>query len=218
CQQLIHKRRTNNYNKKNKKKKKMFDLSDFAKMTNSDSEDEQQSKDVSVAQQYEEKMIPIRDEELTIREFHFSATNAGYVWPSTFFIIDYMLEHQQMFTNKRIIEIGSGTGILSLFLTWGDKFPEDRNNFDVVIASDIILYVAYFEKLMITLRQLMDHRPDSFMIMAYKRKLYNSKNFFVLLTDNGFEFESIGSKMWIIRKKKVQDTQSNSSSNNTVPE
>ncbi|EFA76918.1 putative methyltransferase [Heterostelium album PN500] len=219
----------------------MFDLSDFAKLTNSDSEDE--SDKLTNEQQYEEKQINVHDEILTIREFHFSTTNAGYVWPSTFFIIDYILKHSELFKDKRIIELGSGTGILSLFLkkkgfnvtssdidekdvtennqynqnlnnvnydhiphTWGEKFPEDLNNFDIVIASDIILYVAYFEKLMITLRQLMDNKPGAFMLMSYKRKLYNSKRFFVLLTENDFEYEMVESKTWIIRKSQPNTT------------
>eukprot|EP01133_Synstelium_polycarpum_P002533 gene2533-2901_t len=221
----------------------MYDLSDFAQMTRSDSDSDNETGNNNsgnnVEQVYEQKTISIHEEELVIREFHFSTTNAGYVWPSTFYLIDYILEHRDLFANKKVIELGSGTGILSLYLkkkgiditssdidnpevseniiynqslnniqfnhiphTWGDEFPKEDNDFDVVIASDIILYVSYFEKLMVTLRQLMDHKKDSFMIMAYKRKLYDSKKFFILLSENGFEFEIIGSKMWKIQKKR----------------
>ncbi|EGC40004.1 hypothetical protein DICPUDRAFT_147171 [Dictyostelium purpureum] len=221
----------------------MFDLSDFAKMTNSDSEDENENnknENKEIEQVFEEKTLEIYDKTIKIREFHFSTTNAGYIWPSTYTIIDYILAHKEKFENKKIIELGSATGILSIFLnakgfdvtssdynnpeisenieynkslnninfrhiphTWGDTFEENDKNFDIVIASDILLYVMYFEKLMLTLRQLMDNKENSFMLMAYGRKLYDSKKFFVLLEENDFEYELVGSKMWIIKKKKI---------------
>ncbi|KAN0026825.1 hypothetical protein ACTFIV_007816 [Dictyostelium citrinum] len=218
----------------------MLDLSDFAKMTNSDSEDEDNKKEnITVEQIFEEKLIEVHEESIKIREFAYSNTNAGVIWPSTYTLIDYLLAHQELFKNKRIIELGSATGVLSIFLnkkgynvtssdynadeiteninfnkslnniefkhiphTWGDTFKEEDKDFDIVIASDILLYVQYFEKLMITLKQLMDNKKDSFMLMAYGRKLYDSKKFFVLLEQNDFEYELVGSKTWIIKKKQ----------------
>ncbi|KAN0033011.1 hypothetical protein ACTA71_011218 [Dictyostelium dimigraforme] len=229
----------------------MLDLSDFAKMTNSDSEEEDNKKENTikeVEQVFEEKLIEVHEEKIKIREFAYSNTNAGVVWPSTYTLIDYLLAHQDKFRNKKIIELGSATGVLSIFLnkkgynvtssdynadeitenikfnkslnniefkhiplilltliylkdTWGDTFKEEDKDFDIVIASDILLYVQYFEKLIITLKQLMDNKKDSFMLMAYGRKLYDSKKFFVLLTENDFEYELVGSKTWIIKKK-----------------
>ncbi|KAN0025437.1 hypothetical protein ACTFIU_003698 [Dictyostelium citrinum] len=220
----------------------MLDLSDFAKMTNSDSEDEDNKKEnITVEQIFEEKLIEVHEESIKIREFAYSNTNAGVIWPSTYTLIDYLLAHQELFKNKRIIELGSATGVLSIFLnkkgynvtssdynadeiteninfnkslnniefkhiphTWGDTFKEEDKDFDIVIASDILLYVQYFEKLMITLKQLMDNKKDGFMLMAYGRKLYDSKKFFVLLEQNDFEYELVGSKTWIIKKKQQQ--------------
>ncbi|KAM9997060.1 hypothetical protein ACTFIZ_002019 [Dictyostelium cf. discoideum] len=219
----------------------MLDLSDFAKMTNSDSEDEDNKKEniLTVEQVFEEKLIEVHGEKIKIREFAYSNTNAGVIWPSTYTLIDYLLSNQERFKNKKIIELGSATGVLSIFLnkkgynvtssdynadeiteninfnkslnniefkhiphTWGDTFKEEDKDFEIVIASDILLYVQYFEKLMITLRQLMDNKKDSFMLMAYGRKLYDSKKFFVLLEENDFQYELVGSKTWIIKKKQ----------------
>ncbi|KAM9969104.1 hypothetical protein ACTFIW_003388 [Dictyostelium discoideum] len=218
----------------------MLDLSDFAKMTNSDSEDEENKKENIITEQvFEEKLIEVHGEKIKIREFAYSNTNAGIIWPSTYTLIDYLLLNQERFKNKKIIELGSATGVLSIFLnkkgynvtssdynadeiteninfnkslnniefkhiphTWGDTFKEEDKDFEIVIASDILLYVQYFEKLMITLRQLMDNKKDSFMLMAYGRKLYDSKKFFVLLEENDFEYELVGSKTWIIKKKQ----------------
>ncbi|EAL71788.1 hypothetical protein DDB_G0271316 [Dictyostelium discoideum AX4] len=218
----------------------MLDLSDFAKMTNSDSEDEDNKKENIITEQvFEEKLIEVHGEKIKIREFAYSNTNAGVIWPSTYTLIDYLLLNQERFKNKKIIELGSATGVLSIFLnkkgynvtssdynadeiteninfnkslnniefkhiphTWGDTFKEEDKDFEIVIASDILLYVQYFEKLMITLRQLMDNKKDSFMLMAYGRKLYDSKKFFVLLEENDFEYELVGSKTWIIKKKQ----------------
>ncbi|KYQ90114.1 superoxide-generating NADPH oxidase flavocytochrome [Tieghemostelium lacteum] len=213
-----------------------LNLSDFTKLTNTDSEDENNIKeDENVQQVYVDKDISYRNKIVKIREFQYSSTNAGIVWPSAYCMIDYILDNKDKFKDKKILELGSATGYTAIFLkseglditssdidnqeitdnilhnqslnqisfphiphTWGTEFPNDNNNFDVIIGSDIIIYVAYLEKLVATLVQIM--KPHSIMIMTYKRKIYASQKFFTLLESNGFQYETIGNKTWLIKR------------------
>ncbi|KAF2071759.1 hypothetical protein CYY_006925 [Polysphondylium violaceum] len=215
----------------------LFDLSDFAKMTNSDSDSDNENSKNNNDQVFDEKTVEINQKSIKIREFHYSTTNAGYIWPATFTMADYISKNIQVFNNKKIIELGSATGILSIYLkqiglnvtasdyndpeiqenieynsklndihfnyiphSWGEEFPKEKNDFDIVIASDILLYVSHFDKLISTLKQLMDERKDSFLLISYKRKMSNVRIFFDLMMKNGFQYETVGQRIWILRK------------------
>ncbi|XP_010262854.1 PREDICTED: protein N-methyltransferase NNT1 isoform X1 [Nelumbo nucifera] len=139
--------------------------------------------------------------ELLIREFSFHQLNANLLWPGTFSFADWLVEHPSWLQHQRIIELGSGTGALAIFLrksfgvdittsdfddeeiekniahncrvngiipalphirhTWGDAFPSTDPDWDLVIASDILLYVKQYPNLIKTL---------SFLLKSYKPK------------------------------------------------
>eukprot|EP01116_Phalansterium_solitarium_P008800 TRINITY_DN22769_c0_g1_i1.p1 TRINITY_DN22769_c0_g1~~TRINITY_DN22769_c0_g1_i1.p1 ORF type:complete len:543 (-),score=131.01 TRINITY_DN22769_c0_g1_i1:202-1656(-) len=193
-----------------------------------------------IDQVFEVKTYDIEGVSVQVREFAFSVTNSGTVWKSSFPLCKYIMQHEAQFRGKRIIELGSGTGIVSIFLKkqgfditssdiaddevteniqhnyrlngvevphvphlWGTDFPPELNNFDVVIASDIILYVNHYDELLVTLKQLMMKHPDqSLCVMTYKRKASNQNGFFALLNQQGFEHEVVGSKIWKFYPKR----------------
>ncbi|KAL2651410.1 hypothetical protein R1flu_019538 [Riccia fluitans] len=139
----------------------------------------------------EEEAFLIRDHEfpgmvLHIREFSFHQVNANLLWPGAVLFADWIVEHEKLFRGRRILELGSGTGALAVFLkkaydldittsdyddpeieknirfncelndlaclphirhTWGEKFPEENSTWDLIIASDILLYVKQYPNL-----------------------------------------------------------------------
>ncbi|CAM8927285.1 unnamed protein product [Rhodiola kirilowii] len=54
--------------------------------------------------------------DLSIREFSFHQLNANLLWPGTFAFADWLVEHKSLLKGRRIIELGSGTGALAIFL------------------------------------------------------------------------------------------------------
>ncbi|XP_045833815.1 EEF1A lysine methyltransferase 3 isoform X1 [Trifolium pratense] len=136
--------------------------------------------------------------ELIIREFSFHQLNANLLWPGTFAFAEWLVQHRSCIEGRRIIELGSGTGALAIFLrksynldittsdyddqeimeniahncsandlpviphikhTWGDKFPNSDPDWDLIIASDILLYVKQYPNLIQTI---------SFLLKSYK--------------------------------------------------
>lgn len=137
-------------------------------------------------------------QELKIREFSSHQLNANMLWPGTFLFADWLVKNKSILHGRRILELGSGTGALAIFLrkafqvditttdyddgeiqeniaynckandlgvlphirhTWGDQFPVLIPDWDIVIASDILLYVKQYPNLTRTL---------SFLLKEYK--------------------------------------------------
>uniref|UniRef100_A0A1D1YHX3 Methyltransferase-like protein 23 n=1 Tax=Anthurium amnicola TaxID=1678845 RepID=A0A1D1YHX3_9ARAE len=128
--------------------------------------------------------------ELLIREFSFHQLNANLLWPGTFAFSEWLLQCHTCFEGQHILELGSGTGALAIFLrklfgvnittsdfddkeieeniahncranglaalphirhTWGDPFPVCNPQWEIIIASDILLYVKQYPNLVKTL-------------------------------------------------------------------
>ncbi|KAH7431495.1 hypothetical protein KP509_08G051500 [Ceratopteris richardii] len=133
---------------------------------------------------------------LQIREFAFHVVNANLLWPGTLSFAEWLALHQHLLMGQKILELGSGTGALAIFLkkafsadittsdyndeiieeniafncklngltvlphirhTWGDPFPISRASFDLIIASDILLYVKQYPNLIRTLLVLLNN-------------------------------------------------------------
>nr|XP_024399928.1 protein N-terminal and lysine N-methyltransferase EFM7-like isoform X1 [Physcomitrium patens] len=131
-----------------------------------------------------------RIQTLKIREFSFHQVNANLLWPGTCIFAEWLIKHSTLLSGRRILELGSGTGALTIFLrktydldittsdyddediernihcnhrandvsvsphirhTWGDKFPIECPDWDLIIASDILLYVKQYANLVKTL-------------------------------------------------------------------
>ncbi|KAK6152519.1 hypothetical protein DH2020_015154 [Rehmannia glutinosa] len=139
--------------------------------------------------------------ELLIREFSFHQLNANLLWPGTFAFAEWLVEHRSWIEGRRVLELGSGTGALAIFLknsfqldittsdyddaeieeniahncwingvtpvlphirhSWGDVFPISDPDWDLIIASDILLYVKQYANLIKSL---------SFLLKSYKPK------------------------------------------------
>ncbi|KAG0499080.1 hypothetical protein HPP92_003771 [Vanilla planifolia] len=53
---------------------------------------------------------------LTIREFSFHRFNANLLWPGTFTFCDWLSQNKSLVEGQRILELGSGTGALAIFI------------------------------------------------------------------------------------------------------
>lgn len=137
---------------------------------------------------------------LSIREFAFHEVNANLLWPGTLSFAEWLVVHQHVLKGRLILELGSGTGALAIFLkkafaidittsdfddeiiedniafnckandlaklphirhTWGDPFPTNGASWDLILASDILLYVKQYPNLIKTLLILLkDSVPE----------------------------------------------------------
>ncbi|KAL1368629.1 hypothetical protein AAHE18_02G135800 [Arachis hypogaea] len=112
--------------------------------------------------------------ELVVREFSFHQLNANLLWPGTFAFAEWLVQNRSCIEGRHAIELGSGTGALAIFLrkmsneipviphikhTWGEKFPNTDPDWDLIIASDILLYVKQYANLIQTI---------SFLLKCYK--------------------------------------------------
>mmetsp|Transcript_4785 Transcript_4785/g.7441 ORF Transcript_4785/g.7441 Transcript_4785/m.7441 type:complete len:104 (+) Transcript_4785:3-314(+) len=67
-------------------------------------------------QQFNYREISLADKVIKIRELEFHPLNANFVWPGNEAVAAWILEHRDLFENRRILELGSGTGVLSIFM------------------------------------------------------------------------------------------------------
>lgn len=205
--------------------------------------------------------------ELLIQEFSFHQLNANLLWPGTFAFAEWLVENKLLLQGRRIIELGSGTGALAIFLqksfgidittsdfddeeveeniahncrinelpvlphirhSWGDTFPITEPDWDLVIASDILLYVKEYPNLIKTLScllksyKLKDKKanleyfqdnenatvsdaglPWPAFLMSWRRRIGKEEEtlFFHGCEDAGLTVEHIGSRVYCISPK-----------------
>ncbi|KAI3993439.1 hypothetical protein MKX01_002452 [Papaver californicum] len=233
-----------------------------------DEEDHDQSSPQKEADQtYEERTHKFPELELSIREFTFHELNANLLWPGTFSFAGWLVENKPRFQGSRIIELGSGTGALAIFLrksfgvdittsdfddeevemniahncrvngivpalphirhSWGDAFPASDPDWDLVIASDILLYVKQYPNLIKTLSFLLksykvkDNKlslsipqdasngfPCPAFLMSWRRRIGREDEalFFNGCEDAGLSVEHVGSRVFCISPRKITTT------------
>uniref|UniRef100_A0A0E0KKZ2 Methyltransferase small domain-containing protein n=1 Tax=Oryza punctata TaxID=4537 RepID=A0A0E0KKZ2_ORYPU len=66
--------------------------------------------------EYEERAHKFPGMELKIREFSSHQLNANLLWPGTFLFADWLVKNKSILHGRRILELGSGTGALAIFL------------------------------------------------------------------------------------------------------
>ena len=72
--------------------------------------------------------------------------------------------------------------------TWGEPW-EDNQLFDVIIASDILLYVKTYPLLVRSLDFLFLHRGVRVFYMSWKRRIADSATFYQLMREADFSVE-----------------------------
>jgi len=84
--------------------------------------------------------------------------------------------------------------------TWGEALPRELENqeFDYIIASDILLYVDSYPSLVTTLCKLMEGKSTLTMIMSWQRRMKESNTFFQLMERAGFVITDEGRRIYTI--------------------
>ncbi|KAL0728781.1 hypothetical protein Bca4012_024874 [Brassica carinata] len=187
--------------------------------------------------------------ELHIREFGFHQLNANLLWPGSFAFADWLVQHPHLIRNRRCLEIGSGTGALAIFLkkefnldittsdyddqeiqdniahnyTWGDEFPTSVPDWDLIIASDILLYVKQYPNLIKSLSFLLKsykpkdttnavppadcklNGPEPVFLMSWRRRIGKEDEslFFDGCQEAGFEVKHLGNRVYCITLRET---------------
>lgn len=81
------------------------------------SSDEQTQDDDKSSSSYVQRSHQFPGMELVIREFSFHQVNANLLWPGTFAFVEWLVQQRLNLQGRRIIELGSGTGALAIFLS-----------------------------------------------------------------------------------------------------
>eukprot|EP01117_Protostelium_nocturnum_P005553 TRINITY_DN2007_c0_g1_i1.p1 TRINITY_DN2007_c0_g1~~TRINITY_DN2007_c0_g1_i1.p1 ORF type:complete len:281 (+),score=95.57 TRINITY_DN2007_c0_g1_i1:185-1027(+) len=250
--------------------------------------DEEDNGSNNIQDESTEKQFNICDETMTIREFVFSSTNANFVWPNNSVLGSFLMQNSSSFEGRNILEIGSGTGILSILLrkkgfavvscdyndeegeierniehncvtnnktnvcslhhhvphTWGNPFPYAKyhherealveemsaqgtttlklpisDRLDVIIATDILIYVEQYPNLVSTLVELLitNQQKDNstisskrrsvtldgkeftipFFLMNIGRRLDSTPHFLDLMKNAGFKCTHLNKTLYI---------------------
>ncbi|PUZ36271.1 hypothetical protein GQ55_9G024300 [Panicum hallii var. hallii] len=215
------------------------------------------------ALEYVERAHDFPDMKLSVREFSSHELNANLLWPGTFSFAAWLVKNQSILDGQRVLELGSGTGALAIFLrksfgvdittsdyddkdieeniayncrankldvlphirhTWGDPFPVSRPDWDIVIASDILLYVKQYDNLVKTVYFLLKEYKKSsekagcstitdksgtqvpakspMFLISWRRRIGKDQSlFFTRCEDAGLEVCHLGDLVYLIRIK-----------------
>ncbi|KAI3447779.1 hypothetical protein Pfo_004444 [Paulownia fortunei] len=202
--------------------------------------------------------------ELLIQEFSFHQLNANLLWPGTFAFAEWLVQHRPWIEGRRVLELGSGTGALAIFLqksfqldiatsdyddaeieeniahncringvtpvlphirhSWGDVFPISDPDWDLIIASDILLYVKQYSNLIKSLSFLLkSYTPKSSeavawrsgqndacpltrpaFLMSWRRRIGKEDEslFFTGCEEAGLEVDHLGCRVYCIKQSK----------------
>eukprot|EP00250_Pteridium_aquilinum_P013259 c21235_g1_i2 orf=108-836(+) len=77
---------------------------------------------------------------LSIREFAFHQVNANLLWPGTLSFAEWLVVHQHVLKGRLILELGSGTGALAIFLKKAFAADITTSDFDDEIIEENIAY------------------------------------------------------------------------------
>lgn len=217
---------------------------------------------VENCQTYVERSHRFPGMELLIREFSFHQMNANLLWPGTFAFVEWLVQDRSRIEGRRILELGSGTGALAIFLkklyqvdittsdyddqeieeniahncrangvtpvlphikhSWGDPFPNPHPEWDLIIASDILLYVKQYANLIKTLCFLLNsykpretaaapqphdthsQLPRPAFLMSWRRRIGKEDEslFFTGCETAGLQVQHLGSRVYCIAPTK----------------
>lgn len=220
--------------------------------------DDEENKDAH--QNFVDRKHQFPSMELIVREFSFHQMNANLLWPGSFAFAEWLVQHRSWMNGRRVLELGSGTGALAIFLhksfkldittsdyddpdieeniayncglngvtpslphirhSWGDIFPTHSPDWDLVIASDILLYVKQYPNLIKTLCFLLNSYkpkaseevssdscplPRPVFLMSWRRRIGKDEEslFFDGCDKAGLEVQHLGSRVYSIAPTKM---------------
>ncbi|KAJ8570748.1 hypothetical protein K7X08_037720 [Anisodus acutangulus] len=239
----------------------LFSPSSLFGGSDSNSTDEENTE---TQQNFVERKHQFPEMELLIQEFSFHQMNANLLWPGTFAFAEWLAQHTSWLRGRRIIELGSGTGALAIFLrksyldittsdyddpdieeniahncqangvlptlphirhSWGDVFPVADPDWDLIVASDILLYVKQYDNLVKTLCFLLkSYKPKvnetgsgtseekdicplpwPAFLMSWRRRIGKEDEslFFTGCEKAGLEVNHLGSRVYCIKPKET---------------
>ncbi|MCO5607442.1 hypothetical protein L7F22_061638 [Adiantum nelumboides] len=77
---------------------------------------------------------------LSVREFAFHVLNANLLWPGTLFFADWLVSHQHVLRGEKVLELGSGTGALAIFLKKALSTDITTSDYDDEFIEENIAY------------------------------------------------------------------------------
>ena len=84
--------------------------------------------------------------------------------------------------------------------TWGTVFPATLvSSFDLLLASDILIYVSQYPALVNTLQQLL--AGGAYMLLSNRRRIDSERDFLRLVEAGGMEVRHLGAKVFHIKAK-----------------
>ncbi|XP_076882777.1 uncharacterized protein LOC143531342 [Bidens hawaiensis] len=226
------------------------------------STDEEETTTEDNSQTYVQRTHQFPQMELVIREFSFHQMNANLLWPGTFAFAEWLVQNRSKIQGRHILELGSGTGALAIFLkklyevdittsdyddqeiedniahncrvnevtpvlphikhSWGETFPNAHPEWDLIIASDILLYVKQYPNLIKTLCFLLNsYKPwetvttlqaqDGLLelarpafLMSWRRRIGKEDEslFFTGCETVGLQVQHLGSRVYCITPAK----------------
>ncbi|XP_047254231.1 uncharacterized protein LOC107852920 isoform X2 [Capsicum annuum] len=213
----------------------LFSPSSLFGVSDSDSSDEEITE---TQQNFVERKHLFPEMELLIQEFTFHQMNANLLWPGTFAFAEWLVQHTSWLRGRHIIELDieeniahncRANGVLPVLPhirhSWGDVFPVADPDWDLIIASDILLYVKQYENLVKTLCFLLKSYkpkvnktgsgtseekdicplPRPAFLMSWRRRIGKEDEslFFTGCDKAGLEVNHLGSRVYCITPKET---------------
>lgn len=80
--------------------------------------------------------------------------------------------------------------------TWGSGWPEVHRDFEVIIASDVLLYEKSYGALVKTLEELFSRGIAQEFVMSWSRRIPESQQFFERMKTKGFNVNYMGKSIY----------------------
>jgi len=86
-------------------------------------------------------------QKLSVREFSAHEVNANLLWPGTFSFAAWLVKNQSILDGQRVLELGSGTGALAIFLRKSFGVDITTSDYDDKDIEENIAYNCRANKL-----------------------------------------------------------------------
>ncbi|XP_027177499.1 uncharacterized protein LOC113776512 isoform X4 [Coffea eugenioides] len=145
--------------------------------------------------------------ELIIREFSFHQLNANLLWPGTFAFAEWLVQNRSWMAGRRVIELGSGTGALAIFLHKSFNLDITTSDYDDPDIEDNIAHNCRFNGIIPVLPHI-KHAcllPRPAFLMSWRRRIRKEDEslFFNGCDEAGLEVQHLGTRVYCIVPREV---------------